>query len=163
MLLLKSASPITPSSRNFLNKTPIMDCPSSGSRAFAFRLKPKDDLKKSILAFAEENKIKAGSIVTGAGSLEQFRFANQKKGEVKKGFFEMASLTGTFSGTSCHLHLSVSDHEGKTLGGLLLDDNIIYTTAEVTVIDLTELEFKRAPEATYGFNELVVGQRKHGA
>jgi|GEM_PF-6905718 predicted DNA-binding protein with PD1-like motif len=46
--------------------------PSSGTGAFAFRLKPKDDLKKSILAFAEENKIEAGSIVTGAGILSNF-------------------------------------------------------------------------------------------
>src|SRR6267154_1500505 len=139
-----------------------MNNPSSGTRAFAFRLKPKDDLKKSIIAFAEENKITAGSMVTGVGSLEQFhiRFANQPKGKIKKGFFEIVSLTGTFSGSFCHLHISVSDQTGNTIGGHLLDDNIIYTTAEVVVIDLTDLEFKRAPDVTYGFNELVVRPRK---
>src|SRR5215831_20234460 len=97
---------------------------SSGARAYAFRLKPKDDLKKSILAFAEENKIDAGSIVTCVGSLEQYhiRFANQKGGELKKGFFEIVSLTGTFSSTSCHLHISISNNTGVIAGGHLLDD-----------------------------------------
>ena len=135
---------------------------SSGTKAFAFRLKPRDDLKKSILAFAAENKIKAGSIVTAVGSLEQLhvRFANQKSGDLKKGFFEIMSLSGTCSSHSCHLHMSVSDHAGNTIGGHLLYDNIIYTTAEVVVIDLTDLEFQRAPDATYGYNELVVRQRE---
>ena len=139
-----------------------MNNPSSGTRAFAFRLKPRDDLKKSILAFAVDHKIKAGSMVSGVGSLEQFhiRFADQKKGELMTGFFEIVSLAGTFSASSCHLHISVSDSLGNTIGGHLLDDNIIYTTAEIVVIDLTDLEFKRASDATYGFNELSVGQRK---
>jgi predicted DNA-binding protein with PD1-like motif len=139
-----------------------MNNPSSGTRAFAFRLKPKDDLRKSILTFAEENKIKAGSIVTAIGSLEQFhiRFANQKNGELKRGFFEIVSLTGIFSSSSRHLRFSVADHAGNTTGGHLLDDNIIYTTAEVIVIDPTDLEFERAPDAAYGFNELMVGRRK---
>jgi hypothetical protein len=139
-----------------------MNNPSSGTKAFAFRLKPKEDLKKSILAFASEHKIEAGSMVSGVGSLEQFhiRFANQKKGELKTGFFEIVSLTGTFSTSSCHLHISVSDSLGNTMGGHLMDDNIIYTTAEIVVIDLTDLEFKRESDSTYGFNELSVGRRK---
>jgi hypothetical protein len=43
-----------------------------------------------------------------------------------------------------------------------MEDNIIYTTTEVIAIDLTELEFKREPDATHGVNELVIGQRKQG-
>ena len=135
--------------------------PSSDTKVYAFRLKPKDDLKKSILAFAEENKIKAGSIVTCVGSIEQFhiRFANQKNGEIKKGFFEIVSLTGTFSNTSCHLHISISDNTGATLGGHLLDDNVIYTTAEIVILELTDLNFIRELDSTYGFNELVITKR----
>jgi len=135
--------------------------PSSDMRVYAFRLKPKDDLKKSILAFAEEKKINAGSIVTCVGSLEQFniRFANQKKGELRKGFFEIVSLTGTFSNSSCHLHISLSDNTGVTLGGHLLDDNIIYTTAEIVILDLIDLKFARDLDSTYGFKELVITNR----
>jgi len=135
--------------------------PSSDVRAYAFRLKPKVDLKKSILAFAEENKIKAGCIVTCVGSLEQIhiRFANQQNGESKNGFFEIVSLTGTFSNTSCHLHISISDNNGITLGGHLLDDNIIYTTAEIVVLELANLSFKRELDSTFGFKELVITNR----
>jgi len=135
---------------------------SSEAKAHAFRLKPKDDLKKSILAFAEENKIMAGTIATCVGSLEQFhiRFANQKNGELKKGLFEIVSLTGTFSNSSCHLHISISDLTGITIGGHLLDDNIVYTTAEIAVLELSDLEFKRELDPTYGFKELVVEKRK---
>src|SRR6478735_9244576 len=135
--------------------------PSSEAKAYAFRLKPKDDLRKSILAFADENKIIAGSIVTCVGSLEQFhiRFANQKDGELGKGFFEIVSLTGTFSSTECHLHVSISNNAGITLGGHLLDENLIYTTAEIVVLELTNLNFKRQLDSTYGFKELVVTKR----
>src|SRR5690349_6855991 len=104
---------------------------SSSIKSFAFRLKPKADLKKSIMEFARENDIRAGAIVTGVGSLEQvnIRFANQKKGELRKGFFEIVSLAGTFSDSSCHLHIAISDEKGQTLGGHLMDDNLVYTTA----------------------------------
>jgi len=130
-------------------------------KAHAFRLKPKDDLKKSIIAFAEENKIMAGSISTCVGSLEQFhiRFANQKNGELKKGFFEIVSLTGTFSNSYCHLHISISDPLGNTVGGHLLDNNLIYTTAEIVVLELSDLEFKRELDPSYGFTELMVAKR----
>ncbi len=136
---------------------------SSEVKAYAFRLKPKDDLKKSILVFAEENKIKAGNIVTCVGSLEQFhiRFANQRNGELKKGFFEILSLTGTFSNSSCHLHISISDLTGITIGGHLLDDNLVYTTAEIVVLELSDLEFNRKLDLTYGFKELIVEKRNH--
>jgi predicted DNA-binding protein with PD1-like motif len=135
---------------------------SSGAKAYAFRLKPKDDLKKSILAFAEENKIRAGSIGTCVGSLEQFhiRFANQRDSELKKGFFEIVSLTGTFSNTSCHLHISIADLTGITIGGHLLDNNVVYTTAEIIILELVDLEFKRELDSTYGYQELVVEKRK---
>jgi predicted DNA-binding protein with PD1-like motif len=136
---------------------------SSKVRAFAFRLTPKSDLKKSILTFAEKKKIKAGAIATCVGSLERLhiRFANQKEGKAKKGFFEIVSLTGTFSNSSCHLHISVADHTGKTVGGHLLDNNLIYTTGEVVVLDLTDLSFDRKPDPSYGYNELTVGRRNN--
>ena len=135
---------------------------SSEMKGYAFRLKPKNDLRKSILAFAEENKIRAGSILTCVGSLEQYhiRCANQLNGELKKGFFEIVSLTGTFSSVSGHLHISISDHLGSTFGGHLLNGNIIYTTAEIVLLELTSLEFKRELDSTYGFKELIVEKRK---
>ncbi len=135
---------------------------SSEVKAYVLRLKPKEDLKKSILAFAEENHILAGSVNTCVGSLEQFhvRFANQQKGKLKKGFFEILSLTRTFSNSPCHLHISVSDQSGNTKGGHLLDDNLIYTNAEIALLEFTDLVVSQELDPTYGFKELVIRNRK---
>lgn len=131
---------------------------SSQLKGYTFRLSPHEDLKESILRFARNNAIKAGAIVTIVGSLEQFniRFANKNSGTLKKGFFEILSVTGTLSDASCHLHICVADNKGRTYGGHLLDKNLIYTTAEVVVIQLVDLEFNRTKDPTYGYNELVV-------
>ena len=84
---------------------------STAIRSFAFRLGPHQDVKQSILAFAQKNKIKAGCIVSAVGSIETYnlRFANQESGTQHRGHFEVVSLTGTFSDTSSHLHMSISD------------------------------------------------------
>ena len=105
----------------------------------------------------------AAAIVTCVGSLEQvsIRFANQKSSELIKGFFEIVSLTGTFSDSSCHLHIAVSDEKGQTRGGHLMEENLVYTTAELVVVDLTEMEFKRELDETYGYQELTV-RKKNG-
>ena len=133
----------------------------TATKTYAFRLAPHQDVKKSIIEFAKQHKIKAGCIVTAVGSLEQFsiRFANQENGVLKKGHFEVVSLTGTFSDTSYHLHLSVSDSTGTTTGGHLLDDNLIYTTLEIVISDLTDVEFTREKDPTYGYPELVIKAR----
>lgn len=129
---------------------------------YSFRVRPHEDLKRVILGFATVNKIKAGAIVSCVGSLEQFciRFANQAEGTVRKGFFEIVSLSGTFSDSSSHIHISVSNSEGNTTGGHLLDGNLVYTTAEIVVVDLVDLEFVREEDPTYGFLELVVKKKQ---
>jgi predicted DNA-binding protein with PD1-like motif len=123
-----------------------------------FRLLPHQDLKKSILEYARANNLKAACIVTCVGSLEQFnlRFANQGTGVLHKGYYEILGLTGTFSDSAAHLHLTVGDTNGVTAGGHLLDDNLIYTTAEVVVLELRDVEFVREIDATYGYTELKV-------
>lgn len=123
-----------------------------------FRLKPHEDLKTAIVEYAKANSITAGIVLTCVGSLEEYniRFANEKAGKKLWGYFEIVSLTGTFSTSSSHLHLSVSDSRGNTIGGHLLDGNHIYTTAEIAIGVLPELTFEREIDATYGFSELVV-------
>jgi predicted DNA-binding protein with PD1-like motif len=135
---------------------------ASTSTVHVFRLKPHEDLKKALVAWARQHKIKAAVILTCAGSLEQYalRFANQENGTVKKGHFEIVSLTGTFSGESAHIHMSVSDSTGLTIGGHLLDNNLIYTTAEIAIAELNDVTFDRETDSTYGYKELVVRRRK---
>lgn len=130
----------------------------SSSRVYVFRLLPHQDLKQSILEFAVANQIQAGIILTCAGSLEQYnlRFANEKTGVKSKGYFEIVSLGGTFSATTCHIHICISDNKGQTIGGHLLDDNLVYTTAEIAVAALPDYSFERHPDPTYGYQELII-------
>jgi len=140
----------------------VQNDPSSRLRGYAFRLRPHEDLKKCIQQFAKTNGLKAGAILSAVGSLERLniRFANQPDGTVRTGFFEIVSLTGTFSEASCHIHICVSDANGQTLGGHLLDENLIYTTAEIVVVNLYDLEFIRLTDTTYDYRELVVRRIK---
>lgn len=130
---------------------------------YALRLKPHEDVKAAIMNFAVDHKLKAACILSAVGSLEQFniRFANQEKGTRQAGHFEVVSLTGLFSDTSAHLHISVADHEGKTTGGHLLDENLVYTTLELVIGEMTDVSFDRVQDSTYGYKELTVNPRKH--
>lgn len=133
----------------------------SDGKYYAFRIKPHEDLKLALVAFAKTNKIKAGAIVSCAGSLERFniRFANQAESKSGTGFVEIVSLSGTLSDSSSHIHISISDSTGGTIGGHLLDGNSVYTTAEVVIVDLVDLEFTRAEDTTYGYLELNVKKK----
>lgn len=127
-------------------------------RAYAFRLLPHNDVKKSIFDFARKNKMRAGCVLSAVGSLEQsnIRYANQIQCVRSKGFVEVLSLTGTFSETSAHLHISVADATGHTTGGHLLGENLVYTTMEIVVGELQDCEFVREKDSAYGYDELVV-------
>jgi predicted DNA-binding protein with PD1-like motif len=113
--------------------------PSRGS-FYALRLQPHQDLRKSILEFVKTNELKAAAIVSCVGSLERvaLRFANQAETTHTEGFFEITSLVGTIEQDYCHLHLSVADSKGKTMGGHLMEGATIYTTAEIVLVDLVD-------------------------
>ena len=127
-------------------------------KAHAIRLKPGQDLRKEIQQFVSEKKIEAGWISTCVGSLEVYniRFANQSVGSTEKGYFEIVSLTGTVSINGSHLHISISDSSGRTLGGHLLDSCQVYTTAELVIMEDTSLEFKREKDGSTPWEELQV-------
>ncbi len=135
---------------------------SSATKTFALRLKPGADLKKSIEAFLVSNQIEAAGIVTCVGSLTDanIRFANQPEGTILKGHFEIVSLTGVLSINGSHLHLAISNEKGETIGGHLLNGNLIYTTAELLITELKDLSFKREKDPTFGYKELVVETKK---
>jgi predicted DNA-binding protein with PD1-like motif len=100
-------------------------------KIFPIRLKPEQDLKASLKTFVEQNNIQSGFILTTVGSLKQatLRFASQDETQVFEERFEIVSLVGTLSTHGLHLHISLSDKNGKTIGGHLVDGCIIYTTA----------------------------------
>lgn len=127
-------------------------------KAHAFRLKPGHDLKKGIEEFVKEKQIKAGWISTCVGSLTDYniRFANQPEGNSGSGHFEIVSLTGTVSVNGSHLHISISGSTGKTIGGHLLDSNIVYTTAEIVILSSDAFIFKREKDGSTPWKELQV-------
>jgi uncharacterized protein len=129
---------------------------------YSFRLQPGNDLKKEIESFVRSNTIEAGWIVCGVGSLTDYhiRFANQKEGSKGHGHFEIISLMGTVSANGCHIHIGISDSEGGMIGGHLLDENIIYTTAEIIIQSEDKLVFTREKDAKTGWNELKIGKKE---
>ncbi len=127
-------------------------------KAHALRLLPQQDLKKELLAWAKTQNIQAASILTCVGSLTQLniRLAKASVGTKREGFFEIVSLVGTFSNSGAHFHIAVADETGVVTGGHLLDENIIYTTAEIVVAELPEFVFERAVDEGTGCLELFV-------
>ena len=73
-----------------------------------------------------------------------------------EGKFEIVSLTGTLSPDGPHLHISLSDGEGKTIGGHLVAGCESYTTAEIVIGDALGLKMTREPDAQSGYNELKI-------
>jgi uncharacterized protein len=130
--------------------------------AHAFRLKPGQDLRKEIEAYVKENNITAGWITTCVGSLTSYniRFANQQNGNTGNGHFEIVSLTGTVSTNGSHMHISISDSIGNTIGGHLLQGNIVYTTAEIVIQSTPNLIFKREKDGSTPWEELQVEKMK---
>ena len=122
------------------------------------RLKPAQDLKLSIEQFVRDRNIEAGWILTCVGSLTQcnLRFANQRSGEMKNGFFEIVGLSGTLSVQGCHLHMAVSDSYGNLTGGHLLEGCIVYTTAEIVIEETTDYLFTRENDGTTRWKELHI-------
>jgi len=131
------------------------------NKVYVFRLKPSEDLRKSIEAMVKEKNIEAGWINTCVGSLTDYtiRFANQQEGIRGSGHFEIVSLTGTVSVNGSHLHISISDSTGKTIGGHLLEGCKIYTTVEIVIGTTTAYEFKRMKDGTTEWEELKVNEK----
>jgi len=127
-------------------------------KTYAFRLRRGQDLRKEIDLFVKNKGIKAGAIITCVGNLEKaiLRMADEKIINTYEGTFEIVSLVGTFESGNSHFHISISDAEGKTFGGHLKMGTIVGVTAEVVIIGLDNISFKREADSQTGFEELVV-------
>ncbi len=131
-------------------------------QTYSVRLKPGQDLKDELEAIVQRERIGAGAVLTCVGSLTDvtLRLANQEKSSNWQGHFEIVSLVGTLSTGGSHIHLSVSDSTGRTIGGHLLTGCKIYTTAELVIGVMPDLIYTREPDPTFGYRELVVRKRR---
>lgn len=124
----------------------------------AIRLTENQDLKKEIIKYAEEHNIVAGAVLSGVGCVKKInvRTAKALKCIEKEENYEIVSLMGTISKDDVHLHISLSDEEGITIGGHLKDGNIVNTTCELVILELHNYEFSREFDENTGYDELVI-------
>ena len=125
-----------------------------------FRLTKGMDLKKEIEEYAINNKA-SGAILSCVGSLSKLviRLADGKSILEKEDSFEIVSITGTLSQDGVHIHISVSDNNGNTIGGHLKNGCIVNTTAEVCIQLFDDIVFKREYDKSTGYNELVIKEK----
>mmetsp|Transcript_30912 Transcript_30912/g.71242 ORF Transcript_30912/g.71242 Transcript_30912/m.71242 type:complete len:190 (+) Transcript_30912:173-742(+) len=150
---------------------------SGKMNAHCVRLKPGADLVPSLQECArqamEASSSASGSafVLTAVGSLSDvtLRMAsapckdvNQKPSpnHVRRWEenFEIVSLVGTFAGDSTkHLHISLSNTEGNTIGGHLVAGTV-FSTAEVVLGTVGGVVFQRKVDPQTGYRELVVSE-----
>lgn len=125
---------------------------------YVLRLKPGQDLRGELERFTKAKRLQAGYVITCAGSLRKaaLRLADKSGATEFDGKFEIVSLTGTLTQDGPHLHISISDGTGKTLGGHLVAGCEIYTTAEIVIGDAVGLKMTRAADPESGYQELKV-------
>jgi predicted DNA-binding protein with PD1-like motif len=123
------------------------------------RLCSGDNLREAIYKVAKERNIKAGIILTCVGSLQtiNIRLAGGEQNISNQDKYEILSLSGTFNQLEQgHFHIAVADNKGDCLGGHLLSDNIVATTAELILGILPGKQFLREQDPTTGYLELII-------
>jgi predicted DNA-binding protein with PD1-like motif len=102
--------------------------------------------------------VQAGCILSGVGSLRHatLRLADREYNSEYEGPFEIVSITGTVSVHGSHLHISISDGDGRTIGGHFESGCKIYTTAEIVIAVFNDTVYKRELAADSGYEELAI-------
>ncbi|MGZ3157951.1 MAG: PPC domain-containing DNA-binding protein [Burkholderiaceae bacterium] len=127
-------------------------------RALAFRLSPGADLKQALSDYCVEHGIDAACVISCVGSLRcaRIRFADRDESVLFEEKLEIVSLAGTLSRHGCHLHIAVSDGQGRVSGGHLMAGSQVYTTAEIVLGMIPGVLFKRDHDAQTGYKELNI-------
>jgi predicted DNA-binding protein with PD1-like motif len=114
-------------------------------KTHTLRLKPGQDFLDSIEEYVKKNNIQAGVILSAVGSFTHvtLKFANRDFLTEYDTHFEIVSVTGTVSIHGSHIHTSISDGDGKTIGGHLVSGCKIYTTAEIVLAEFDDVIYKR--------------------
>lgn len=127
-------------------------------KAHCLRLLPGQDLKEEIINLCESQNITAGYIASAVGSLEKInlRLAGADQFLKRADKYEILSVNGTVSTNGLHLHLSAADRLGHTFGGHLMNENIIFTTCELIILELRSFNFTRDLDLSTGFKEIKI-------
>lgn len=124
------------------------------------RLLPGQDLRQALEKAAKQEWPLPAFVLAGIGSLDQcrLRFANEAIEASIPGPLEILTLSGSVSAAGAHLHMSVSDAEGRVYGGHVCHGNTIRTTGEVLLAQLPGWSMTREYDAVTGSNELLVAR-----
>jgi predicted DNA-binding protein with PD1-like motif len=128
------------------------------------RLKEGQFFREEIERVVREREIRAGVILSAVGGIKNanLRVPKFDTGEhvVKQmdGPFELVSCMGTLSADGCHIHVSVSDREGKCYGGHLKEGCAVFCTIEVVIGVIEDAIYHRKMDSETGFEELVADE-----
>ncbi|XP_071789774.1 uncharacterized protein [Asterias amurensis] len=135
----------------------ISSCPSS-MKCLVLRLHPGDDITDCLKKLMDDKSILAACIVSCVGSVKcaELRMADSKTIKKLATNHEIVSLVGTLAKSGMHLHASLSDNEGKVIGGHVMGNMKVFTTAEIVIGQLPGVVFKREMDSSTGYKELEV-------
>ncbi len=129
-------------------------------KTIAVRLTDGQDLLEEVRKLVSSQNVEAGVILSAVGSLRTSKIRvpviDGKVSYITPENLEIDNLQGTVSVNGCHLHASVSDVQGKVLGGHIKEGCIIRTTCELVIGVLEDTSFDRKPDPSTGFDELVI-------
>jgi len=129
-------------------------------RILFHRIPEGEDLLPAIRKAAEAFEVRAGAAIV-IGSVATAVLGYFREGQYSyltfNGPLEIVSGSGNISISEkgdviAHIHLAVSDENGRVLGGHLSEGTIVGVTAEVTLIEAKDLRLLRKKDEKTGLN-----------
>ena len=127
-------------------------------KTLPIRLRPQQDLRRTLDALVLEHRLEAAFVLQGIGSLEvaRIRFAGSDQPTELRGDLEILTLAGSLSPDGAHLHITVADADGRVAGGHVAPGCIVRTTAEILLAVLPGYRFSREADPDSGWDELAI-------
>ncbi|MBL7964965.1 MAG: DUF296 domain-containing protein [Flavobacteriales bacterium] len=120
------------------------------------RLTPGEDVRNTLESWIAHNGVQGAVVLGAVGSLRpaMLRFAGHAEGTLMNEDLEVCTMSGTLAQNGAHLHLIVSDAQGRTMGGHLLKGSIVRTTLELALQELDGITLDRVSDPHTGHAEL---------
>jgi predicted DNA-binding protein with PD1-like motif len=106
--------------------------------------------------------LSSATVISAVGSLNtaalRMAGASEDKQDVRTfgGPFEVVSLIGNLGPGRMHLHMAISDKEGKVIGGHVKEGCEVHTTVELVLAVEDKLVFGEENDPDTGFGELEI-------
>ena len=150
-----------------MNPSTLLNPLFSRGRFTALRLGPGEEVLARLQRFVHDQGLAAVAVASCVGSLTTaaIRYANREDVTLLEGHFEIVSMIGTLEAApsqedpqlgGAHVHIAVSDGEGAMRGGHMMSGCRVYTTLEIVLLVLDDVDFVREPCLKSGYPELVI-------